>query len=188
MGFLSPAKELTAPKTDFEFRLDASPSPDRTKLEAISTIGQGMLITGTVVCAGSVDIAGRVVGDVYAVQLTISEGGRVDGSVVAQDVVIQGAFKGTLYGNSVKLQGAAMVEGEVYNKSLSIEQNAVFEGVARRLDQPVVPPTMDDITAKKTQAAEPPGPQAVYAETATLELVPENIVSPPTGIDYEVVG
>lgn len=187
MGFLSPAKELNAPKTDFDFRLDTPPSPDRTQPKVISKIGHGMLITGTVVCAGAVEIAGRLAGDVHAVQLTISEGGRVDGNIVAQDVVIQGAFKGILYGNSVKLQGSAVVEGEVYNKSLSIEEHAVFEGVSRRLDQAVTPPTFDDITAMNSRKAESPVQNSVPANAPALELVPEHIVSSPIGIDFEVI-
>jgi cytoskeletal protein CcmA (bactofilin family) len=55
---------------------------------------------------------------------------------------VQGEFKGTINGNNVKLQGTAVVDGEIFNKSLTIEQNARFEGVARRLDKPVAAPSV----------------------------------------------
>jgi cytoskeletal protein CcmA (bactofilin family) len=71
----------------------------------------------------------------------ICEGAKVEGKIIAPDLVVQGEFKGTISGNNVKLQGSAVVDGEIFNKSLTIEQNALFEGVARRLDKPVAPPS-----------------------------------------------
>jgi cytoskeletal protein CcmA (bactofilin family) len=50
-------------------------------------------------------------------------------------------FKGVIHSNSVKLQGTAVVEGEIYSKSLTIEHQAQFEGVSRRLDKPVDAPS-----------------------------------------------
>jgi cytoskeletal protein CcmA (bactofilin family) len=41
----------------------------------------------------------------------------------------------------VKLQGNAAIEGEIFNKSLTIEPNVQFEGTARRLNKPVDPPS-----------------------------------------------
>ena len=55
--------------------------------------------------------------------------------------MIEGAFTGTINANAVKLQKTAVVDGEIYNKSLAIEENARFEGVSRRLERPVEPPT-----------------------------------------------
>ena len=38
-----------------------------------------------------------------------------------------------------------MVEGEIFNKSLTIEQDALFEGMSRRLERPVEAPSTDKI-------------------------------------------
>jgi cytoskeletal protein CcmA (bactofilin family) len=107
----------------------------------ISTLGRGMQLTGNIVCDGAVQIFGRVVGDIHAAQLVVCEGAQVEGKVVAQDTAIHGVFKGTLHSNSVKLQGMAVVDGEIFNKSLTIEPNVQFEGVSRRLDKPVDAPS-----------------------------------------------
>jgi len=120
--------------------------------EIVSTFGAGLLITGNVVSTGGVQVFGRVDGDIHAAHLVIGKGASVHGNARAQDVVVDGAFKGTIHGNNVKLQATAAVEGEVYNRSLAIDQNAQFEGVARRLTQPVEPPTEDQI---KGGAAQP---------------------------------
>jgi cytoskeletal protein CcmA (bactofilin family) len=113
--------------------------------EVVSTFGRGMFINGNIVCAGALQIFGRVTGEIHAAHLVVCEGAKVEGKVTAQEAVIQGAFNGTIHGNTVKLLGSAVVEGEIYNKSLTIEQNAQFEGVSRRLERPVEAPTADQV-------------------------------------------
>ena len=70
-------------------------------------------------------------------RLLICKGAVVEGKVIAQEAVIEGHFKGTIHGNSVKLQATAVVDGEIFKQSLVIEQNAQFEGVSRRLEKAV---------------------------------------------------
>lgn len=146
---------FTASKNDKDVKLSAEPArvqpaPAARPVVAaaqtnVSTLGSGMHVIGNIVCAGPLQIHGRVNGDIHAAQLTICEGARVEGKIVAPETVIQGSFNGSIHGNAVKLQRTAVVEGEIYNKSLAIEQDAVFEGIARRLDQPVAAPTGDEV-------------------------------------------
>jgi len=113
----------------------------------VSVLASGMQVTGNIVCTGQLQIHGRVVGDIHAAHLTICEGARIEGKIVAPETVIQGTFNGSIHGNVVKLQKTASVEGEIFNRSLAIEQEARFEGVARRLDQPVAAPTNERLGA-----------------------------------------
>lgn len=130
----------------------AAPARKPAQGEIVSTLGPGLLITGNVVSTGAVQIFGRVIGDIHAARLLISKGAHVEGKIMAQESVIDGTFKGTIHSNSVKLQATAAVEGEIFNKSLVIEQNAQFEGVARRLSTPIEAPTNEQING---QAAAP---------------------------------
>jgi cytoskeletal protein CcmA (bactofilin family) len=116
--------------------------------EIVSTFGAGLMITGNVVSTGGVQVFGRVDGDIHAAHLVVGKGANVNGNARAQDVVIDGTFKGTIHGNNVKLQATAAVEGEIYNRSLAIDQNAQFEGVARRLVQPIEPPSDDQVNGR----------------------------------------
>lgn len=116
------------------------------KGDEVSTIGSGMQVTGNIVCAGALQIFGVVTGDIHAAHLSIREGARVEGKVIAPDAVIEGSFNGTIHGNSIKLQKTAVVEGEIYNKSLAIEEAARFEGVSRRLERAVEGPSAGSST------------------------------------------
>jgi cytoskeletal protein CcmA (bactofilin family) len=129
-------------------RLDGAGAPNQSQ-DVVSTLGRGMLVTGNIVCDGSLQIHGRVMGDIHAAQLVICEGAQVEGKVVAQEAIVHGGFKGTIHGNSVRLQGAAMVDGEIFNKSLTVEENVQFEGMSRRLDKPVDAPMSAQIRDEK---------------------------------------
>lgn len=129
------------------------------KPEIVSTLGHGMTITGNIVCTGSLHVFGKVIGDIHAAQLVICEGAKVEGKIVAPELVVQGEFRGTINGNNVKLQGTAVVDGEIFNKSLAIEQNALFEGVARRLDKPVAAPSATQVQPEASAFAPQPAPE-----------------------------
>lgn len=136
----------TMPNTGMtETKLNGSKPAARVSTEAVSKLGAGMVITGNIMCDGALQIFGHVLGDIHATQLVIGEGSHVEGNVVAQETLIDGFFKGTIHSNMVKLHGNAVVEGEIYNKSLNIEDNAQFEGVSRRLDKPVEPPPVANL-------------------------------------------
>jgi cytoskeletal protein CcmA (bactofilin family) len=112
-----------------------------TRGDEVSTIGSGMQVVGNIVCTGALQIFGHVTGDIHATHLSVREGARIEGKVIAPDAVIEGSFNGTIHGNTVKLQKTAVVEGEIFNKSLAIEGDARFEGVSRRLERAVEGPS-----------------------------------------------
>ena len=148
MNYFSQPKPVRELKSANETKLDPPPAAAQPKAEVVSTFSHGMVITGNIVCAGALQIFGRVSGEIHAAQVTISEGAKVDGKIVAQDTIVQGEFKGTIHGNSVRLQSSAVVDGEIFNRSLTIEQNAQFEGISRRLDRPVEAPSLERAAAQ----------------------------------------
>ncbi|MGH6727365.1 MAG: bactofilin family protein [Pseudolabrys sp.] len=125
---------------------------NRTAADSVSTLGHGMVITGNIVCAGSLLISGRVIGDIHASHLVISDEAKVEGKIIAPETIIRGEFHGTIQSNNVKLQSTAVVEGEIFNKTLAIEQNAMFEGVSRRLDRAVEAPSNAQAAPEKPAA------------------------------------
>ncbi|HET7679461.1 MAG TPA: polymer-forming cytoskeletal protein [Xanthobacteraceae bacterium] len=136
-------RDKSVNRTGDEIKLNDGIASGKTSPETVSALGGGMVITGNIVCAGSMQVFGRVIGDIHAGNLIIGEGAHVEGNVIALETAIHGAFKGTIHANSVKLHSTAMVDGEILNGSLTIEQNAQFEGVARRLAKPVDAPSRE---------------------------------------------
>jgi len=124
-----------------------------------------MLITGNTVCEGTAQIFGRVIG-VQAIENIIGEGARVEGNITAHEIAIQGAFKGTVRGHNVRLKGNVTVDGEIYSKSLTGEENVLFEGLSRRFDKSIELPS----------CAQASGDEAAPAATTDTAQVSELII------------
>jgi len=107
----------------------------RAESSPVSCIGSGMSIVGNVECSGSAQVFGRIEGELRASELVIGEGAQIQGSVIAQEVTVSGTVKGTIRAVRVILQGGS-VEGDIFNRSLSIDENSVFEGASRRDENP----------------------------------------------------
>ena len=116
-------------------RFAAHPVTARAESTPVSCIGAGMSIVGNVECSGSAQVFGRIEGELRASDLLIGEGAQVEGSVIAQEVTVSGNVKGTIRAVRVTLQGGT-VEGDIFNRSLSIDESSVFEGASRRDENP----------------------------------------------------
>jgi cytoskeletal protein CcmA (bactofilin family) len=91
----------------------------------------GMTVVGKISSEGTLNVFGRVEGELHASIVRISDGAQVEGAIAAQDLTISGRFKGTIQANRVTLTSSAVVEGEIHHRSLAIEENAWFAGVSR---------------------------------------------------------
>src|SRR5262249_22446684 len=80
----------------------------------------------------------------------IAEGADMEGEVSAEELTIGGRVEGTIHANRVKLNRTAVVEGDIYHRSLAIEENAQFEGMSRRQDSVIDMPSL--LPARRSQA------------------------------------
>ena len=97
----------------------------------ISCIGPGMTVVGKISSEGTLNVFGRVEGELHASIVRISDGPQVEGTIAAQELTIGGRFKGTIQADRVMLTSSAVVEGEIHHRSLAIEENAWFAGASR---------------------------------------------------------
>jgi cytoskeletal protein CcmA (bactofilin family) len=102
----------------------------------VSCIGSAMSIVGNVECSGAAQVFGRIEGQLRATELVIGEGAHVEGSIEAQEVTISGRVKGTVRAIRVSLV-QAHVEGDIFHRSLSIDDSSEFEGASRRVENPI---------------------------------------------------
>ncbi len=119
---------------------------------APSIIGEDLTVTGNVLSRGEVQVDGQIQGDVHCSSLIVGEKAQITGGIVAEDVVVRGRVMGSVRGNRVTLQASSHVEGDVFHKSLAIEQGAFFEGKSRRSEDPIA--TAPRLEGMNTQAAE----------------------------------
>ncbi|HXW07104.1 MAG TPA: polymer-forming cytoskeletal protein [Vicinamibacterales bacterium] len=96
-----------------------------------TTIGKGIVITGTIQASEPLLIAGRVNGDVLAADydVTVETGAHVDGAVTARTITVRGRSSGRLIARDVvRLYQTAMVRADIASPRLSLEEGATFSG------------------------------------------------------------
>jgi cytoskeletal protein CcmA (bactofilin family) len=101
-----------------------------------SSLSEELVITGNVTSRGDLHVRGQLQGDVHCHSLLVGEEATIYGSVIAEEVVIQGSVVGAVRAAGVVLQAKCYVEGEVVCQRLTIEQGATFEGESR-IDKPL---------------------------------------------------
>ncbi len=97
-------------------------------------IGADTRIEGDIHFSGGLRVDGSIRGNVSEVSstpgtLVLSEHGRIEGSVTASQLVINGKVLGTVRANQfIELQVKSRVTGDVHYKSLEMHTGAVIEG------------------------------------------------------------
>ena len=112
-------------------------SGEQAATDQASCISRGMTVVGKIFGETTVQLFGRIEGELRALTVLINEGAQVEGDVVAEELTVSGQVKGTIHANRVKLNSTAVVEGDIFHRSLSIEENARFEGSSKREDNAV---------------------------------------------------
>ena len=127
--FSKPASKTPAQRTE---------GPDALVRKAIacSLIAENVSLRGDVATDGDVHLDGALTGDMRVRELTIGEGGSVEGSVEAESVEIRGKVVGTVTAKSVRLYSTARVQGDITHAQLAIENGAHFEGRSLKFETP----------------------------------------------------
>lgn len=106
-----------------------------------SLIGAGTIIEGNLKFRGGLRIDGVVQGHLIpadessATSVIVSEQGRVEGSIRASHVVIDGSVNGPVEATEhLDLQPKARVTGDIRYKALEMHHGAVVQGVLSHLD------------------------------------------------------
>ena len=137
----------TSPAIRTEFRGDAQSS----------IIGDDLTITGqsiTIRSDKSVRIDGSIDGDIEAKEVVIGPRARVQGTITAERVDIEGHVAGTIRAHNVNMQSTASIEGDIYHQSMSVQAGATFNGRSKKLE---------DVATTKSDASQPA--HQVEAET-----------------------
>jgi cytoskeletal protein CcmA (bactofilin family) len=132
-----PRAAAYSPKASEPMTPAAPRKPATGNASTRSVIDSWLTIRGDLESEGEVQIEGRVEGDIRCQHLVVGKDAVVIGNIVAEEVIVRGKVKGTIRAYTVTLQDTAVVESEIYHKSLAVEQGACFDGHSRRRDEPM---------------------------------------------------
>jgi cytoskeletal protein CcmA (bactofilin family) len=110
-------------------------------------------------------------GELRASDLLIDDGAQVEGNVIAQNVMVCGRVKGAIRAVRVKLQNGGAVEGDIFHRTLSIDENSQFEGSSRRVENPTDPSS--SVEAKDAQKKDKQSPAPAPLPSVDAELTAE---------------
>jgi cytoskeletal protein CcmA (bactofilin family) len=146
-------------------------SQEKYTSEEKTTIGERITIEGSIRGEENLVIEGAMKGNIEMGKHNFSIGpnGRIDGEIHAQNVSINGQFKGTIKAlGKVAVTKKADFNGEIKAKSFSVEDGAYFKGVVE----------LDREPHKKSATTETPrGP-------SPPELAKQSVI-PPVDVKME---
>ncbi len=136
-----------------------------------SVIGAGTVVRGNLEGEGSLDIFGRVEGDVsMSGDVTVGEGASVRGDIAATRISVQGAVQGDLRGTeAVLLERGAKVVGDLSAPRIGIGAGALVRGAVRTEGEPA-PAAHKRATGPGLSAAAKP---AVFAAKPVAKVEPK---------------
>lgn len=117
--------------------MQATQQARRMVKSAPSIISTDMVVHGSLVATGDIQVDGKVEGDIESGSLTIGEKATVHGEVMCEEVIIRGRVIGSVRAARVHLAGTSHVEGDIFHQALAVETGAFFEGNCRHSDNPI---------------------------------------------------
>ena len=95
-----------------------------------SIIGEGTKFEGTITTTETTRIDGEFTGTITASGMVIiGEKGEIKGDIVAGDVIVAGNVNGNVKAKGkTEVAATGLIFGDLITKSLSIDENAVFQG------------------------------------------------------------
>ena len=102
-----------------------------------SIISGDLVVKGTLVSAGDLQIDGRVEGDIRAGGLVIGDKASIEGDIIAEEATVRGHVQGSIRARKIQLCSTGRVQGNILHEALSMEAGAYFEGNCRHSDNPL---------------------------------------------------
>jgi cytoskeletal protein CcmA (bactofilin family) len=96
----------------------------------LSTIAQGVVITGDLICEGIVRVEGIIKGSVTCkARLVVGAKGKIEGSVDARNATVEGEIHGGLIVRELlQIMATGKIFGEVVTEKLTMEAGGIFTG------------------------------------------------------------
>jgi cytoskeletal protein CcmA (bactofilin family) len=134
---------------------------------APSIISSELVVRGTLISAGDVQIEGKVDGDIRATSLVVGDKAVIVGDLYAEECVVRGRVEGSIRARKVQLCATCHVEGNILHEALSVESGAFFEGNCRHSDNPLAD-APEAVMPERKSSSSTDERHSVYSESADL--------------------
>jgi cytoskeletal protein CcmA (bactofilin family) len=143
-------------------------------MNQVSVIGEGTVVRGSVEGEGSLEILGRVEGDVTMTgDVSVGEAGAVRGNISGVKISVHGAVQGDLRGSeAVLLEAGARVLGDLSAPRLGVAAGALVRGHLRTEGEP---PAAQNKRPALAVGLKP----AVFAAKPVAKVEPKLVPAPP---------
>jgi cytoskeletal protein CcmA (bactofilin family) len=147
----------------------------------VTVIGRSSFVRGRVTGNGSLEIAGRIEGEVtVSGDLTIDASGLVAANLSARRLVVRGAVKGDLHASeAIVLEAGAKVVGDVNAPRVAIAEGALVRGHVQTGAGGARPSTEKRASAASAQTRHEPRAIAKEPPTTRMPATTNNVKKAP---------
>jgi cytoskeletal protein CcmA (bactofilin family) len=170
----SSKKDTAAPATPAAAPVTASANR-ATRAATPSIISADLVVNGTLISTGDIQVDGRVEGDVRSTGLVVGDKAFVHGELCAEEVTVRGRVQGSIRARKVLLCATSHVEGNILHEAFAVETGAFFEGNCRHAENPLA----DDANTKRPSTSTMAPSTTVPSQPAA----PANVVPRSVGPD-----
>ena len=143
------SKKGTAPAAPAPAATAAASTNRAPRPSTPSVISADLVINGTLISTGDIQVDGRVEGDVRSTGLVVGEKAFIHGELCAEEVTVRGRVQGSIRARKVLLCATSHVEGNILHEAFAVESGAFFEGNCRHAENPL----SDEASTRKPAAA-----------------------------------
>jgi cytoskeletal protein CcmA (bactofilin family) len=93
-----------------------------------SYLDANLRVRGVLEVEGELTVQGFIAGRIAALKLVIAPGGRVEGDIVAREVVVGGQLTGRIFAPTVSVEETAHIEGRIFHNTITVARGAHFDG------------------------------------------------------------
>jgi cytoskeletal protein CcmA (bactofilin family) len=112
----------------------ATPTSPALRKQPPTVIAADVNLLGNIISEGTLDIDGRVEGNIKCKGISIRKNGAIIGDIISDSIHVYGRVKGLIKAKDVHLYASAHVEGVIMHESLSIEDGAFVDGQFKRTE------------------------------------------------------
>ncbi|MFO0389474.1 MAG: polymer-forming cytoskeletal protein [Alphaproteobacteria bacterium] len=100
-----------------------------------TVVTREMHILGNIVSDGVIDFDGTIDGNIRCQMLTVRGHGKVNGEIIADNVLVYGKVVGLIRSRHAHLFSSCHIEGIVMHESITIEDGAFIDGKCKRTNK-----------------------------------------------------